>query len=130
MTSLEDGFGLFKQALKSVKEWKTLAQPFKANFADYYNVANLVCELALHLRHEHDKPNSSHKFSELLQELFTEVAEIATLIREDIKSLDEIIEDYIRPIAKERTNPPEGMIEAILIGILMALLLVVLAHYL
>ncbi|MDE0042626.1 MAG: hypothetical protein OXT74_11370 [Candidatus Poribacteria bacterium] len=118
------------QLLKSVKEWKTLAQPFKANFADYYNVANLVCELALHLQHEHDKPNSSHKFSELLQELFTEVAEIATLIREDIKSLDEIIEDYIRPIAKERTNPPEGMIEAILIGILMALLLVVLAHYL
>ena len=117
------------QLIKSVKEWKTLAQPFKAYIADYYNVATLVRELALHLRPEQDKLNSSHKFTEMLQKLFVEVAEITTLIREEAKSLDETIEEYVRPIAKERTNPPEGMIEAVVIGILMALLLVVLAQY-
>ena len=118
------------QLIQSVKEWKTLAQPFKAYLADYYDVANLVRELALHLRHDRDKPNSSHKFSELLQELFTEVAEIAFLIREEANSLDETNEENVCPVAKEPANPPEGMIEAILIGILMALLLVVLGHYL
>ena len=117
------------QLIKSVKEWKTVAQPFKAYFADYYNVANLVRELALRLWNEHDKRNSSHRLLEMLRELFAEVVEIATLIRADAKFLDKDIEQYVRSMAKDRTAPPEGMIEAIVIGILMALLLVLLAQY-
>ena len=119
---------MVSQLIQCVKDWNTLAQPFKAYYSDYHNVANLVRELALQLRNELRKPNSSHKLTEMIQELFAEVGEIATLIREDAKSLDEAIEQYVRPIAKERADPPEGMIEAIIIGILMALLLVALSY--
>ena len=119
---------MVSQLIQCVKDWKTLAQPFKAYYSDYHNVANLVRELALQLRNELRKPNSSHKLTEMIQELFGEVGEIATLIREDAKSLDEAIEPYVRPIAKERADPPEGMIEAIIIGILMALLLAALSY--
>ncbi len=120
---------MVSQLVDSVREWKTLAQPLKAYYLDYHNVANLVRELALQLQKRYSNPNSFHKLTKMLHELFALASEIAAFMREEAMSLDETNEQSGHPITKKRTAPPEGAIEAIVIGILMAFLLAVLAKY-
>lgn len=71
------------QLMQSVNKWKALTPQIFATSQEYrnhYNVANLVRELALHLWIEHGKLDFSRQLLNMLQEVFTEVREIATLI--------------------------------------------------
>ena len=71
------------QLIQSVKKWKALTPQIGATSREYrnhYNVANLVRELALHLWYKHGKLDFSRQLLKMLQEVFTEVREIATLI--------------------------------------------------
>lgn len=71
------------QLIQSVKKWKVLTPQIFATSQEYrnhYNVANLVRELALHLWIKHGKLGFSRQLLKMLQEVFTEVREIATLI--------------------------------------------------
>ena len=74
--------------IQAVKGWEALTQPFVSYRADYYSVANLAIELALHLWCEYGKLDCSRQLLKKLQEVFADVHEIATLISEDIKALE------------------------------------------
>ena len=76
------------QLIQSVKEWKTLAQPVRAYAADYYNVTNLLRELALYLWNEYAKANLSRQLLKMLQEEFAQLDEIANLVAEDLNTLE------------------------------------------
>ena len=79
---------MVNQLIRSVKEWKALAQPFHSNRTDHYSVANLVRQLARHLWREHGKISHTRKLMKMLQEVFAEIGEITRLVAEDIKALD------------------------------------------
>ena len=78
------------QLIRSVNEWKALAQPIEAYYADYNHVAYLVQELAGHLLNEHGKLDDSRKLLEMIQEEFSQVGEIATLVDEHLEKIEEL----------------------------------------
>ena len=75
------------QLIRSVNEWKALAQPIEAYYADNNHMAYLVQELAGHLLNEHGKLDDSRKLLEMIQEEFTEVDEIAVLVDEHLNTI-------------------------------------------
>lgn len=76
------------QLIQTVKGWKTCAQPIEAHYADYYHVANLVLELALHLRKKYRKLDISDRLFKTLREEFAELGEIGSLIDGHLKALE------------------------------------------
>lgn len=104
---------MVNQLIQIVKNWDTVAQPIqvstKSRGLDHdasYQVAKLVRELAIHLFNEHGKLDFSQQLTNMLQEVFAEVVEVAELTAEDGGALDEIAEERARLIedAKNRAE--------------------------
>ena len=76
------------QLIQTVKGWQTCAQPIEAHYADYCHVANLVLELALHLRKKYRKLEISGRLFKILREEFAELGEIGSLIDGHLKALE------------------------------------------
>ena len=76
------------QLIRSVRRWKPLAQPIRASNTDCLHVANLVRELAVYLRNEHDNLNVSLQLLKTLQKEFAEIGEVANLVAEQVKALE------------------------------------------
>ena len=74
--------------IQSVRRWKPLAQPIRTSNSDCLYVANLVRELAVYLRNEHDNLNVSLQLLKTLQKEFAEIGEIANLVAELVKALE------------------------------------------
>lgn len=94
---------MVNQLIQIVKNWDTVAQPIqvstKSRGLDHdasHRVANLVRSLAIHMFNEHGKLDFSQQLTNMLQEVFAEVAEVAERTAEDADALAEIAEEQLR----------------------------------
>ena len=94
---------LVLQLIKVVKNWDTVAQPIqvsaKSRGLDHdasHSVANLVRSLAIYMFNEHGKLDFSQQLTNMLQEVFAEVGEVAERTAEDADALAEIAEEQLR----------------------------------
>lgn len=90
---------LINQLIQIVENWDTVAQPIqvstKSRGLDHdasHRVAMLVRGLAIDLFNEHGKLDFSQQLTNILQEVFAEIGEVAELTAEDANALDEIAE--------------------------------------
>ena len=83
--------------IQSVKKWDAAAQPIEAS----QSVSLLVRGLALHLWNEHGKLDLSLQLTDVLQEVFGEVDDIANRLAEDKRILNQF--------AKQRARMIEGV---------------------
>ena len=90
---------MVNQLIQVVRNWDTVAQPIqvstKSRGLDHdasYRVAGLVRGLAIHMFNEHDKLDFSQQLTNMLQEVFAEVGEVAERTAEDADALGEIAE--------------------------------------
>jgi len=96
---------MVNQLIQVVKNWDTVAQPIqvstKSRGLDHdasHRVAGLVRGLAIQMFNEHDKLNFSRQLTNMLQEVFAEVGEVAERTAEDADALGEITEQRVRLI--------------------------------
>ncbi|SPY07092.1 hypothetical protein [Oligella urethralis] len=94
---------MVNQLIQIVKNWDTVAQSIqvstKSRGLDHdasHRVANLVRSLAIHMFNEHGKLDFSQQLTNMLQEVFAEVAEVAERTAEDADALAEIAEEQLR----------------------------------
>ena len=90
---------MVNQLIQVVKNWDTVAQPIqvstKSRGLDHdasHRVAGLVRGLAIHMFNEHGKLDFSQQLTNMLQEVFAEVGEVAERTAEDANALGEIAE--------------------------------------
>lgn len=90
---------MVNQLIQVVKNWDTVAQPIqvstKSRGLDHdasHRVAGLVRGLAIHMFNEHGKLDFSQQLTNMLQEVFAEVGEVAERTAEDADALGEIAE--------------------------------------
>ena len=104
---------MVNQLIQVVKNWDIFAQPIQINkkiqglFHDAsYRVAGRVRKLAVDLVNKYGKLDFSQQLTNMLQEVFAEVGEVAERIAEDAKALDEIAEQRLVLIetAKKRAE--------------------------
>ena len=88
------------QLIQSVKDWDVFAQPIQVSRKSQgkshdvsVELAGSVRELALHFI-EYGKVDICQQLINMLKEVFAEVSEVATIIDEDTKSLNEISQRY------------------------------------
>lgn len=88
---------MVEQLIQVVKNWDTIAQPIqvsaKSRGLDHdasHRVAGLVRELTIHLFNEHGKLDFSQQLTNMLQEVFAKVGEVAERTAEDADALNEI----------------------------------------
>ena len=94
---------MVNQLVKVVKNWDTVAQPIqvstKSRGLDHdasHRVAVLVRGLAIHMFNKHGKLDFSQQLTNMLQEVFAEVGEVAERTAEDADTLSEIAEQRVR----------------------------------
>ena len=89
---------MVNQLIQVVKNWDTVAQPIqvstKSRGLDHdasHRVAGLVRGLAIHMFNEHGKLDFSQQLTNMLQEVFAEVGEVAERTAEDADALGEML---------------------------------------
>ena len=99
------------QLIQAVKNWDTFAQPIQINKKIQgsshdvsYRVAGRVRKLTIDLFNKYGKLDFAQQLTNMLQEVFAEVGEVAERTAEDAKALDEIAEQRVHLIeaAKKR----------------------------
>ena len=105
---------MVNQLIQVVKNWDTVAQPIqvstKSRGLDHdasHRVAGLVRDLAVHMFNEHGKLDFSQQLTNMLQEVFAEVGEVAERTAEDADALDEIAEQRVRLIEDAKNRAEE-----------------------
>jgi len=105
---------MVNQLIQVVKNWDTVAKPIqvstKSRGLDHEasrQVAWLVRELAIHLFNEHGKLNLSQQLTNMLQEMFADVVEVAEWTAEDASALDDIAEQRARLIEDAKNRAEE-----------------------
>ena len=105
---------IVNQLIQVVKNWDTVAQPIQVstksrglNHDASRRVAASVRGLALHLFNEHDKLDLSKQLTNMLQEVFVEVVDVAELTGEDASTLNEIGEQRVRLIEDSKKKAEE-----------------------
>lgn len=105
---------MVNQLIQIVRNWDTVAQPIqvstKSRGLDHdasHRVAGLVRGLAIHMFNEHGKLDFSQQLTNMLQEVFAEVGEIAERSAEDADALGEIAEQQVRLIADAKNRAEE-----------------------
>ena len=105
---------MVNQLIQIVKNWDTVAQPIqvstKSRGLDHdasHRVAGLVRGLAIHMFNEHGKLDFSQQLTNMLQEVFAEVGEVAERTAEDADALGEIAEQRVRLIADAKNKAEE-----------------------
>lgn len=105
---------MVNQLIQVVKNWDTVAQPIqvstKSRGLDHdasHRVAGLVRGLAIHMFNEHGKLDFSQQLTNMLQEVFAEVGEVAERTAEDADALGEIAEQRGRLIADAKNRAEE-----------------------
>ena len=104
---------MINQFIQAVKNWDSFAQPIQIikrsqglSHDASYRVAGQVRKLAVDLFNKYDKLDFSQQLTNMLQEVFAEVGEIAERTAEDARALDEIAEQRLLLIeaAKKRAE--------------------------
>ena len=105
---------MVNQLIQVVKNWDTVAQPIqvstKSRGLDHdasHRVAGLVRSLAIHMFNEHCKLDFSQQLTNMLQEVFAEVGEVAERTAEDVDALGEIAEQRVRLIEDAKNKAEE-----------------------
>ena len=105
---------MVNQLIQVVKNWDTVAQPIqvstKSRGLDHdasLRVARLVRDLAISLFNEHEKLDFSQQLTNMLQEVFAEVVEVAELTAEDASALNDIAEQRVRLLAEAKNRAEE-----------------------
>ncbi|KJS30237.1 MAG: hypothetical protein VR64_16045 [Desulfatitalea sp. BRH_c12] len=105
---------MVNQLIQVVKNWDTVAQPLqvsmKSRGLDHdasHRVAGLVRGLGIHMFNEHGKLDFSQKLTNMLQEVFAEVGEVAERTAEDADALGEIAEKRVRLIEDAKNKAEE-----------------------
>lgn len=105
---------MVNQLIQVVKNWDTVAQPIqvsaKSRGLDHdasHRVASLVRGLAIHMFNEHSKLDFSQQLTNMLQEVFAEVGEVAERTAEDADALDEIAKQRVRLIKDAKNRAEE-----------------------
>ena len=105
---------MVNQLIHVVKNWDTVAQPIqistKSRGLDHdasHRVAGLVRGLAIHMFNEHGKLDFSQQLTNMLQEVFAEVGEVAERTAEDAAALGEIAEQRVRLIEDAKNRAEE-----------------------
>ena len=105
---------MVNQLIQVVKNWDTVAQPIqvstKSRGLDHdasHRVAGLVRSLAIHMFNEHGKLDFSQQLTNMLQEVFAEVGEVAERTAEDVDALGEIAEQRVRLIEDAKNKAEE-----------------------
>lgn len=93
---------MVNRLIQVVKNWDTVAQPIqvstKSRGFDHdasHRVAGLVRGLAIHMFNEHNKLDFALQLTNMLQEVFAEVGEVAERTAEDAGALGEIAEQRV-----------------------------------
>ncbi len=105
---------MVNQLIQIVKNWDTVAQPIqistKSRGLDHdasQRVAGLVRGLAIHMFNEHGKLDFSQQLTNMLQEVFAEVGDVAERTAEDADALGEIAEKSARLIKDAKNRAEE-----------------------
>lgn len=105
---------MVEQLIHGVRNWDIVAQPIqistKSRGLDHdasHRVAGLVRDLAIYMFNEHGKLVFSQQLTNMLQEVFAEVGEVAERTAEDADALAEIAEEQIRYIEGVKTKAEE-----------------------
>ena len=105
---------MVNQLIQVVKNWDTVAQPIQVStksrgldHAASHRVAGLVRGLAIHMFNEHGKLEFSQQLTNMLQEVFAEVGEVAERTAEDADALGEIAEQRARLIEDAKNKAEE-----------------------
>jgi hypothetical protein len=105
---------MVNQLIQVVKNWDTVAQPIqistKSRGLDHdasRRVAGLVRGLAIHMFNEHGKLDFSRQLTNMLQEVFAEVGEVAERTAEDAAALEDIAEQRARLIEDAKNRAEE-----------------------
>jgi hypothetical protein len=105
---------MVNQLIQVVKNWDTVAQPIqistKSRGLDHdasRRVAGLVRGLAIHMFNEHGKFDFSRQLTNMLQEVFAEVGEVAERTAEDADALEDIAEQRARLIEDAKNRAEE-----------------------
>ena len=118
---------MIKQLIQIVKNWDTVAQPIqvstKSRGLDHdasHRVAMLVRGLAIDLFNEHSKLEFSQQLTNMLQEVFAEVGEVAERTAEDASTLDEIAEQRGRLMERMPKNRPKNGVRKLRMRLILA----------
>jgi hypothetical protein len=105
---------MVNQLIQVVMNWDTVAQPIQVSTMSRgldhdasHRVAGLVRGLAIHMFNEHGKLDFSQKLTNMLQEVFAEVGEVAERTAEDADALGEIEEQRVRLIENAKNRAEE-----------------------
>jgi hypothetical protein len=105
---------MVNQLISVVKNWDTIAQPIQVStksrgldHSDSLMVAGLVRGLAIHIYNKNSKLELSRQLTDMLQEVFAEVVEIADRTAEDANLLDGIAKKQSRLIADAKKQAEE-----------------------
>ena len=102
------------QLIQVVKNWDIVAQPIQVSTKSRglyhdasHRVARLVRDLAVYMFNENGKLSFSQQLTNMLQDVFAEVGEVAERTAEDVDALDEIAENQARQIRTARKRAEE-----------------------
>lgn len=105
---------IVEQLIQVVKNWDTVAQPIqvstKSRGLDHdasLRIAGLVRGLAIHMFNQHGKLDFSQQLTNMLQEVFAEVGEVAERTAEDAGVLGAIAEQRVRLIEDAKNRAEE-----------------------
>lgn len=105
---------MVNQLIQVVKNWDTVAQPIQVSTMSRglaheasHRVASTVRDLAIHMFNEHGKLDFSQQLTNMLQEVFAEVIEVAERTAEDADALGEIAEQRVRLIEDVKNRAEE-----------------------
>lgn len=98
---------MVNQLIQVVKNWDNVAQPIQVSrmsrgldHAQSHGVAGLVRDLAIHLFNNHGKLDFSQQITNMLQEVFAEVGQVAERTAQDAHALGEIASNRNKLISK------------------------------
>lgn len=105
---------MVNKLIQVVKNWDLVAQPIqvsaKSRGLDHdasLRVARILRSLAIYMFNEHGKLDFSQQLTNMLQEVFAEVGEIAERTAEDADALDDIAEQRVRLIEDAKSRAEE-----------------------
>ena len=105
---------MVNQLIQIVKNWDTVAQPIQVSTMSRglaheasHRVAGTVRDLAIHMFNEHGMLDFSQQLTNMLQEVFAEVVEVAERTAEDADALDGIAEQRTRLIEDAKNSAEE-----------------------
>ena len=105
---------MVNQLIQVVKNWDAVAQPIqvstKSRGLDHdasHHVSGLVRGLAVYLFNKHEKLDFSRQLTNMLQEVFAEVVDVAELTAKDASALNDIAEQRVRLLADAKNRVEE-----------------------